>query len=84
MPKKISEEIIKWDDIKKVLPKNWCQVVAETLNSKGFELTAQSVSDARAGRIKNLLIQKAVLKEIKKVYKRQKSNQQAIAEIINL
>lgn len=83
MPKKISEEKRKWLAIKKELPKNWCQLVSETLNSKGFQITPQSVSDARSGRIKNLLIQEAVLKEIKKLYKKQKNRQLAIAEIIH-
>lgn len=83
MPKKISEEKRKWAAIKKDLPKNWCQIVANTLNSKGFELTAPSVSDARSGRIKNLLIQQAVWKEIKKIYKRQQSKQLAITKIIH-
>jgi glycerate kinase len=83
MPKKISTEKSKWEAIKKELPKNWCQIVATALNKKGYKINSQSVSDARSGRIKNLLIQQAVWKEIKKVYKKQKRNQEAIAEIIH-
>jgi hypothetical protein len=83
MPKKISVSKKRWIALKKELPKNWCQIVAESLNSKGFELSPQTVSDLRAGRIKNLPKQEAVWKEIKKIYKKQKSTQQAIVSIIH-
>lgn len=72
MPNKIVIAEDNWDEIKQYLPKNWCQYISNSLNNRGVTLSAQSISDARTGRIKNILIRKLVWKEIKKVSKSNK------------
>jgi hypothetical protein len=72
MPNKIVIAEDNWDEIKEFLPKNWCKEISESLNSKGIAISPQSISDARTGRIKNLLTRQLVWKEIKKVSKRNK------------
>lgn len=56
-----------WSSIKKQLPRNYNVLVSQSLNKQGFEVTASYVSDVRRGKIKNIDIQKAVWKEIKKI-----------------
>lgn len=73
MPNKIVIAEDNWDEIKQYLPKNWCQHISDTLNKRGIDLSPQSISDARTGRIKNILIRQLVWKEIKKISKRNKT-----------
>lgn len=72
MPKKMSTAKDSWEEIKQYLPKNWCQDISKNLNKRGIAISAASVSDARSGRIKDLVIQREVWKEIKKVSKTRK------------
>jgi len=72
MPKKIAIGQDNWNEIKQYLPKNWCEEISESLNNRGIVLSPQAISDARTGRIKNLLTRQLVWKEIKKISKRNK------------
>lgn len=78
MPKKRNVVKDNWEEIKSYLPKNWCQHISDNLNKRGIAISPQSVSDARTGRIKNVLIRQQVWKEIKKV---SKANQKALESI---
>lgn len=72
MPNKIVIAEDNWDEIKQYLPKNWCQHISDSLNKQGIQVSPASISDARTGRIKNLLTRQLVWKEIKKISKRNK------------
>lgn len=72
MPNKIVIAEDNWDEIKQYLPKNWCQHISDSLNKRGIQVSPASISDARTGRIKNLLTRQLVWKEIKKISKRNK------------
>jgi len=72
MPNKIVIAEDNWEEIKQYLPYNWCQHISDSLNKQGIQVSPASISDARTGRIKNLLTRQLVWKEIKKISKRNK------------
>lgn len=70
-----------WANRKKMLPKNWCQVISETLAAKGFTANADQVSDARMGKIKNISLQMAVWSEIRKLERKEQQRRQKLDTI---
>ena len=55
----------KWNRFKKSLPKNWCQLVADSITKKGLEpLTARQITKIRAGTLTNPEWQLLVWEEI--------------------
>lgn len=89
MPKKLpkkfkptmSNTTTSWANRKKMLPKNWCQVVSETLTAKGFAVKADQVSDVRMGKIKNITLQIEVWGEISKLERKELRRRQKLAII---
>lgn len=89
MPKNYAEKkrtqrangIMPWTIRKKMLPKNWCQIISESLNSKGFTTDADKISDARMGKIKNLDLQTAVWREIRKLESKEKIRREKLQEL---
>ena len=70
-----------WKERKKLLPKNWCQMISKTLENKGILLTPDQVSDVRMGKIKAASLQIAVWKEITKIERKEKNRRSKLVKL---
>ncbi|MGN6416166.1 MAG: hypothetical protein ACTHMC_01650 [Pseudobacter sp.] len=64
-----------------VLPKNYNQIISETLSGKGIQIKPSQVSDLIRGKNKNVILGFAVWTEVRKLEKEMIKNKKALAAL---